>query len=424
MLIIKNAKILDPASGFDRTGDIEAENGRITMLGGSSDRTPGKGDQVIDAAGMTVAPGLIDTHVHFRDPGFTYKEDIFTGARAAAAGGFTTVVCMANTKPVADNEKTVTYIMEKAAKTGIRVLTAAAVSKNFEGKELTDFRKLMECGAVGFTDDGIPLKDGELVEKAMMLAAKLNVPISLHEEDPAMIERPGVNKGKVSEILGYGGAPSASEYTMVRRDCELALKTRADVVIQHISAAETVDIIRDYWHRGARVHGEVTPQHFSLTEEIVLEKGSLARVNPPIRTERDRQALIEGLKDGTLDIISTDHAPHSREEKEKDIKEAPSGMIGLETSLALGITELVKPGHLDLMTLLEKMTVNPAGLYHLDAGVLQEGKRADLVIFDENEEWTVGDTFYSRSSNSPFIGRTLTGKVKYTICDGRIVYQD
>lgn len=246
MLIIKNGKILDPASGLERTGDIEVENGRITMLGGSSDRPLKKGDQVIDAAGMTVAPGLIDTHVHFRDPGFTYKEDIFTGARAAAAGGFTTVVCMANTKPVADNEKTVSYIMEKAAKTGIHVLTAAAVSRNFEGKELTDFQKLMECGAVGFTDDGIPLKEEELVERAMMLAAQLNVPISLHEEDPAMIERPGVNKGKVSEILGYGGAPSASEYTMVRRDCELALKTRADVVIQHISAAETVDIIRDY----------------------------------------------------------------------------------------------------------------------------------------------------------------------------------
>lgn len=424
MLIIKNGLIIDPAGVRCEVGDIEIENGRITMLGGKSSHVVSDCDRVIDAAGKTVAPGLIDTHVHFRDPGFTYKEDIYSGAKAAAAGGFTTVVCMANTKPVADNEKTISYIMEKAAKTKIHVLTAAAVSKNFEGKELTDFESLLSCGAVGFTDDGIPLQDAELVKKAMEKAAALNVPISLHEEDPTMITRPGVNQGKVSETLSYGGAPSASEYTMVERDCALALETRADVVIQHISAAETVGILRNYWHRGAKVHGEVTPQHFTLTEEIVLEKGSLARVNPPIRTEKDRQALIEGLKDGTLDIISTDHAPHSREEKEKDIKDAPSGMIGLETSLALGITGLVREGHLSMTDLLEKMTVNPARLYRLNAGTLYVGGHADLVIFDENERWVVPDTFQSKANNSPFIGRELYGKVKYTICGGKVVYED
>lgn len=422
MLIIKNGTIMDPASGLHTVGDIEIENGQIVMLGGTSTRTAGKQDTVIDATGKVVAPGLIDTHVHFRDPGFTYKEDIYTGAKAAAAGGFTAVVCMANTKPVADNEKTISYIVEKASKTNIHVMTAAAVSKNFEGKELTDFQSLINSGAVGFTDDGIPLQDAELVKEAMSLAAELNVPISLHEEDPNLILRPGVNQGKVSEALQYGGAPSKSEYTMVERDCALALQTRADVVIQHVSAAETVDIIRTYWHRGARVHGEVTPQHFSATEELVLEQGSLARVNPPLRTEADRQALIKGLQDGTLDIIATDHAPHSREEKAKDIKDAPSGMIGLETALALGITYLVKPGHLDLMDLLEKMTINPARLYRLYAGSLSVGGRADLVIFDENEEWEVPQEFYSKSANSPFIGRKLTGKVQYTICDGRVVY--
>lgn len=422
MLIIKNGTIMDPASGLHTVGDIEIENGQIVMLGGTSTRTAGKQDTVIDATGKVVAPGLIDTHVHFRDPGFTYKEDIYTGAKAAAAGGFTAVVCMANTKPVADNEKTISYIVEKASKTNIHVMTAAAVSKNFEGKELTDFQSLINSGAVGFTDDGIPLQDAELVKEAMSLAAELNVPISLHEEDPNLILRPGVNQGKVSEALQYGGAPSKSEYTMVERDCALALQTRADVVIQHVSAAETVDIIRNYWHRGARVHGEVTPQHFSATEELVLEQGSLARVNPPLRTEADRQALIKGLQDGTLDIIATDHAPHSREEKAKDIKDAPSGMIGLETALALGITYLVKPGHLDLMDLLEKMTINPARLYRLYAGSLSVGGRADLVIFDENEEWEVPQEFYSKSANSPFIGRKLTGKVQYTICDGRVVY--
>lgn len=424
MLIIKNGRILDPASGLDRNGDIVIDGGRILSLGGKYEIPLTRTDIVIDASGKVVAPGLIDTHVHFRDPGLTYKEDIFTGAAAAAAGGYTTVVCMANTKPVADSEETVSYIVEKAQKAKIHVLATAAVSKGFKGKELTDFKRLLECGAVGFTDDGIPLESAEFVENAMKKAAELDVPISLHEEDPSMIKRPGVNQGKVSELLNYGGAPAASEYTLVERDCELALRTRAKVVIQHISAAESVEAVRKFWHRGAKIYGEVTPQHFSATEELVLEKGSLARVNPPLRTEADRMALIEGLKDGTLNIISTDHAPHSREEKAKDIKDAPSGMIGLETALALGITNLVQPGHLELMELLEKMTVNPAMLYNMDAGVLREGGRADIVIFDENEKWIVKDAFYSKSNNSPFIGKELTGKVKYTICGGKVVYED
>lgn len=424
MLIIRNGRIIDPASGLDGNGDIVIDDGRILSLGGKCEIPLAQTDTVIDAGGKIVAPGLIDTHVHFRDPGLTYKEDIFTGAAAAAAGGYTAVVCMANTKPVADNEETVSYIVEKAKKAKIHVFTTAAVSKGFKGKELTDFRHLLECGAVGFTDDGIPLADAGFVESAMKLAAKLDVPVSLHEEDPAMVKQPGVNKGCVSERLGYGDASAASEYTLVERDCELALKTRAKVVIQHISAAESVEAVRKFWRRGAKIYGEVTPQHFSATEELVLEKGSLARVNPPLRTERDRQALLEGLKDGTLNIISTDHAPHSREEKARDIKEAPSGMIGLETALALGITNLVQPGHLDLMELLEKMTVNPAMLYNMDAGVLKEGGRADLVIFDENEKWTVKDSFYSKANNSPFIGMELSGRVKYTICGGKVVYED
>lgn len=424
MLIIKNGRILDPASGMDRNGDVVIDGGRILSLGKKCEIPLAQTDTVIDASGKIVAPGLIDTHVHFRDPGLTYKEDIFTGAAAAAAGGYTTVVCMANTKPVADNEETVSYIVEKAKKAKIHVFTTAAVSKGLKGKELTDFRRLLECGAVGFTDDGIPLEHAEFVEEAMKKAAELDVPVSLHEEDPSMIERPGVNQGRVSELLDYGGAPAASEYTLAERDCALALKTRAKVVIQHISAAETVEAVRKFWHRGAKIYGEVTPQHFSATEELVLERGSLARVNPPLRTETDRLALIEGLKDGTLNIISTDHAPHSREEKAKDIKDAPSGMIGLETALALGITNLVQPGHLGLMELLEKMTVNPAMLYNMDAGVLKEGGHADIVIFDEKEKWTVKDAFYSKSNNSPFIGRELTGKVKYTICGGKVVYED
>ena len=420
MFVIKNVRILDPASATDMTGDIGIEKGKIAAIGTVETKAE---DQVLDGKGLVAAPGLVDTHVHFRDPGLTYKEDIYSGARAAAAGGFTSVVCMANTKPVADNVDTVSYIVDKGKKTNIHIYATAAVTKAFDGKNLTDFRDLLKAGAVGFTDDGIPIKDAETVKAAMELAAELDVPISLHEEDPDLIERPGVNQGKVSEKLNYGGAPARSEYEMVRRDCELTLQTRAKTVIQHISSAESVEAVRQCWRRGGRIYGEVTPQHFSVTEDLVLEKGALARVNPPLRTEADRQAIIEGLKDGTLNIIATDHAPHSREEKEKDIKDAPSGMIGLETSLALGITNLVKTGELELIDLLEKMTINPAMLYHLNAGRITEGGPADLVLFDPDKKWTVEDHFYSKANNSPFIGMELTGKVQYTICDGKIVYQ-
>lgn len=420
MFVIKNVRILDPASATDMTGDIGIENGKIAAIGTVETKAE---DQVLDGKGLVAAPGLVDTHVHFRDPGLTYKEDICSGAHAAAAGGFTSVVCMANTKPVADNVDTVSYIVDKGKKTNIHIYATAAVTKAFDGKNLTDFRDLLKAGAVGFTDDGIPIKDAETVKAAMELAAELDVPISLHEEDPDLIERPGVNQGKVSEKLNYGGAPARSEYEMVRRDCELTLQTRAKTVIQHISSAESVEAVRQCWRRGGRIYGEVTPQHFSATEDLVLEKGALARVNPPLRTEADRQAIIEGLKDGTLNIIATDHAPHSREEKAKDIKDAPSGMIGLETSLALGITNLVKTGELELIDLLEKMTINPAMLYHLNAGRITEGGPADLVLFDPDRKWTVEDHFYSKANNSPFIGMELTGKVQYTICNGKIVYQ-
>lgn len=420
MFVIKNVRILDPASATDITGDIGIENGKIAAIGTVETKAE---DQVLDGKGLVAAPGLVDTHVHFRDPGLTYKEDIYSGARAAAAGGFTSVVCMANTKPVADNADTVSYIVNKGKKTNIHVYATAAVTKAFDGKNLTDFRELLKAGAVGFTDDGIPIKDAKTVKAAMELAAELDVPISLHEEDPDLIQRPGVNQGKVSEKLNYGGAPARSEYEMVRRDCDLTLQTRAKTVIQHISSAESVEAVRQCWRKGGRIYGEVTPQHFSVTEDLVLEKGALARVNPPLRTEADRQAIIEGLKDGTLNIIATDHAPHSREEKAKDIKDAPSGMIGLETSLALGITNLVETGELELIDLLEKMTINPAMLYHLNAGRITEGGPADLVLFDPDKKWTVEDHFYSKANNSPFIGMELTGKVQYTICGGKIVYQ-
>lgn len=426
MIWIKNGRLVDPKSQTDQFCDICIERDRIAgiMPAGSAEEKREAEDTVIDASGMVVAPGMIDVHVHFREPGFTYKEDIDTGAAAAAAGGYTTVICMANTKPIVDNEETMMYLRERAQNQPIHVLNTAAITKGFGGKELTDMIGLKGLGAVGFTDDGVPIADTSVVMEAMKMAKALDVPLSFHEEDPALIGSFGVNQGLVSMAVGVEGAPAVAEDVLVARDCALALSTGAEIDIQHISSATSVNIVRAFKALGKNIHAEATPQHFALTEAAVLEKGTLARVNPPLRTEADRLAIIEGLKDNTIDYIATDHAPHSKEEKEKDMKSAPSGMIGLETALALGLTHLVAPGHLGLSHFLEKLTVNPAELYHLDAGYVAVGGIADLVIFDAHETWTVTENFKSKASNSPFIGDTLTGKVKYTICSGKIVYSD
>lgn len=418
MILIKNARVMDPESGFNQVTDILLDGKRIRQIG-KVDDVSGI-EQVIDASGMIAAPGLIDVHVHFRDPGFTYKEDLQTGSAAAAAGGFTTVVCMANTKPVVDSVDIYKEIEDRCEQLPIKVWQAAAVSKGFEGKELTDMDALYEAGVRGFTDDGIPLMDEKLVEEAMKKAKELDVPISLHEEDPAYIKQPGVNQGKVSEQLNYGGASYMAEAVMVKRDCELAVKTGAKVDIQHISSGVAVDYVKEAKAKGANVYAEASPHHFTLTEEAVLKYGTLARMNPPLRTEEDRQRIIKGLQEGTIEIIATDHAPHSKEEKDKPLDQAPSGITGLETSLALGVTELVGKGYLSMMQLLEKMTINPAKLYNMEQGRLQEGKPADVVLFDPEEEWEVKE-YKSKATNSPFTGWKLKGKVKYTICDGKIV---
>ena len=426
MILIKGSRVLDPASGTDSRADLVIEDGVIKEIcppdtfGG---RAEADYDQVIDGTGLVPAPGLVDVHVHFRDPGLTYKEDIHSGAAAAAKGGFTTVVCMANTKPLADNEETLRYILEEGKKTGIHVLSCAAVSKGFKGEELTDMEGLLAAGAAGFTDDGIPLMDGPFVLKAMEEAARLDTVISFHEEDKAFIRENGINHGAVSDQLGIYGSPSLAEDALVARDCMIALETGARIDVQHISSGYSVELVRLAKKLGADVWAEVTPHHFTLTENAVLEYGTLAKMNPPLRTELDRQMLIAGLKDGTIDMIATDHAPHSREEKDKPLTEAPSGIIGLETALSLGIEHLVKAGHLTLVELMEKMSLNPARLYKLDCGRIHEGAPADLVIFNENETWTA-DRFVSKASNTPFLGKTMTGKVRYTICGGKVVYQD
>ena len=426
MIVIKGGRIVDPGRNIDAEGDVWLDGDKIkkVVLGGEHGELT-EGAQVIDAAGKVVAPGLVDVHVHFRDPGFTYKEDIHTGAAAAAKGGFTTVVLMANTKPVVDNAETLNYVLEEGKKTGINVLSTAAVSVGLKGQELTDMEALKAAGAAGFTDDGIPLRDGALVRAAMEKAAALNMPLSFHEEDPAYIKQNGINHGEVSEKLGIYGSPALAEDAMVARDCMIAKDTGAAIDVQHISSANSVAMVRLAKALGANVWAEVTPHHFTLTVEAVFEHGTLAKMNPPLRTKADRDALIEGLKDGTIDIIATDHAPHSAEEKARPLTEAPSGITGLETSLALGITSLVKKGHLTMVQLMEKMSLNPARLYHLDCGRLEEGRPADLVIFDPEKVWTVkAEEFASKSANSPFVGEELTGKVTYTICKGKVIYED
>ena len=429
MILVQNCRMIDPASQTDSLRDILIGEDRITKIAEAGTIDPAqitkeKEDElrILNADGLIAAPGLVDTHVHFRDPGFTYKEDIHTGSLAAAKGGFTTVVCMANTKPTVDNVDTLKDNLTRGKQEKIRMYQAAAISHSLKGQDEVDMAALKEAGACGFTDDGIPLTNAAFCYRAMQNAAKLDMPISLHEEDPAFIKNNGINHGKVSDALGIYGSPSIAEEALVARDCLLALRSGADVVIQHISGI-SVDIVRTYKKLGARLHAEATPHHFTLTEDAVLEHGTLAKMNPPLRTEADRQKIIEGLIDGTIDLIATDHAPHSAEEKSKPVTEAPSGIIGLETSLALGITSLVKPGHLSMLELLEKMTINPARLYHMPYGTISEGAAADFVIFDPDEKW-VPCEYASKSSNTPFTGMELTGKVKYTVCGGNVIYSD
>lgn len=431
MILIKNGTVIDPGNNREQLAEVLVGDGKIVKIAQKITRedfqklNSGRDAdcEIIDASGCIVAPGLVDVHVHFRDPGFTYKEDIATGARAALKGGFTSVVLMANTKPPVDNADTLTYVIEKGKTTDLKVFTCATVTKGMAGKELTDMDTLLAKGAVGFTDDGIPIMDAELMEHAMAKAASLKVPVSLHEENPGLIANNGINRGKASEHYGIGGSPREAEISLIQRDLELALKTGAILNIQHISTREGVELVRQAKKRAAAVgmdniHAEATPHHFSLTEEAVIQYGTLAKMNPPLREEADRLAIIEGLRDGTIDIIATDHAPHSKAEKDKPLTEAPSGIIGLETALALGITNLVSKGYLSISQLIERMSANPARMYGLSAGTMSEGSAADIVIFDANAEQTI-HSFASKSSNSPFTGQTLKGIVKCTIVGGK-----
>lgn len=423
MILIKNGYLVDPLSKREGKFDILIENEKVIKISESIKKE--ENVQLIDASNCIVTPGFIDIHSHFRDPGFTEKEDIITGSYAAAKGGYTTVICMANTKPVVDNVETLKYILDKAKAAKVEVLQVGSITKGMQGTELVDMAVLKDNGAVGFSDDGKPIMNAKIVLEAMKLAKKLNVPLSFHEEDPNLIYQSGINMGKVAKKLNIKGASSEAENVLVARDSVLAVSSKAKIDIQHISSKGSVEIIRWAKKMGANIAAEATPQHFSLTENEILKCGTNAKVNPPLRTEEDRRAIINALKDNTIEVIATDHAPHTKLEKKREFAKAPSGMIGLETALSLAVTNLVKTHELSLMDVVSKLTINPAKFYNIDRGYIKENHRADIVIFNPDEKYIVReDEFASKASNSPFIGKKLYGRIKTTIYKGKIVYED
>lgn len=420
MLLIKNAHILDPYTGFDKRNDILInDNGIIENIADNITCEC----ETIDAIGRTISTGFVDTHVHFRDPGQTQKEDIHTGMNAAAAGGYTTVVCMANTSPICDNLQTLKYIQDKVNEKpdSINVLQACAISNNFKGEQITDFGALLDAGAVGFTDDGIPLKNAEFVFKAMQTAVKYDTILSFHEEAPEFVPSAGVNYGsKAAKKFGVSGAMPISEEVMIARDIALALDTGAKVVFQHVSSARSAEFIRYGKKMGAKIYAEVTPHHLSLNEDDVLEHGTLARMNPPLRKEKDRLALIDALIDGTIDMIATDHAPHTTEEKNREFAKAPSGITGLETAFSVCNTTLVQSGKISKIKLLECMSKNPAQIYGLKNKEIKIGNKAELVLLDWNKE-KVYTNYQSKSCNTPFTNKKLIGSVDAVIMGDKII---
>ncbi|MDW8743981.1 dihydroorotase [Streptococcus suis] len=421
MLLVKNGRVLDPQSGLDKVCDILMDGSKIVKIAESISEDVEQ--EVIDATGLVVAPGLVDVHVHFREPGQTHNEVILTCALSSAAGGFTSFFIMANTSPSIYTVDTLNEVLESAKKEAIHIYSVATITAHFDGQNLTDFPALLEAGAVAFSDDGIPLTNAGVVRKAMKLAKEQGCLISLHEEDPDLNGVLGLNEQVAEKHFHVCGATGVAEYSMVARDVMIAYETGARFHIQHLSKAESVKVVEFAQGLGANVTAEVAPQHFSRTEDLLLTKGANAKMNPPLRLESDRLAVIDGLKSGVISVIATDHAPHHADEKNvEDVTQAPSGMTGLETSLSLGLTHLVEEGHLTLVQLLEKMTINPAKLYGLDAGYLAENGPADLVIFDPNANRLVTADFASKSANSPFVGDSLKGQVLYTIANGQIVF--
>lgn len=423
-MIISNISYINPDKENIIKCDISISDGKIEAFAEPGSLKPGPEEEIINAEGLFGAPGFCDIHSHFRDPGFTYKEDILSGAECAKRGGYTEIILMANTKPAVDNNDTLAYVLKKGLETGIHIDTCGSVTMDLKGNKLTDMKELKALGAVGFTDDGIPLMDEKLLEEAMTLCAELDVPISLHEEDKALISENGVNRGEASEHFGIGGAPREAEISLVERDIEIAKKTGVKLDIQHISAKETVELVRKARQAGYKnIYAEATPHHVSMTEKALFEFGTNAKMNPPVRTEEDRIAIIEGIKDGTISFIATDHAPHAAEEKQKPLTEAPSGITGLETAFSICYEYLVESGAITLPEMIRLFTTNPRRFYNMECPGISVNDPADIVIFDINEKWVFSDTV-SKSFNSPLRDRTMHGKIKLTLCGGKTVYED
>ena len=423
-LLIKNGRLVFPVTGTVVLQDVLVENGVISLMERGLD--PEGCDRVIDASGLMVAPGLVDMHVHLRDPGLTYKEDILTGCAAAARGGVTAMACMANTSPAVDCPEQVEYVLNRARQgCGVEVYPIAAVSKGLRGEEPTDAEALKDAGAVALSDDGNNVDNANLMRDVLIRARGLDLPVLCHCEDTTMVAGRAVNEGSVSRQLWLEGRPAIAEEIMVMRDAMLAEETGAHVHICHVSTAKSVDIIRRMKKRGVALTCETCPQYFTLTEDEVLTQGAMARVNPPLRTRNDVAGIVAGLRDGTIDVIATDHAPHSAEEKARSLTRAPSGMIGLETSLAIALTQLYHTRRMDLPAIIKRMSTTPADILRLSRGRMSLGAQADLVLFDPDEEWTVDpEQFASKARNTPFAGWKVKGKVKYTIVKGEIIYQE
>ncbi|MDU6030829.1 MAG: dihydroorotase [Peptoniphilus harei] len=420
-MIIKGGRVIDPLSKRDEVLDIKIEDGKIVEIAKDIEASSGN-EEIIDARGKIVVPGLIDVHVHFRDPGQTHKEDLVTGSQAAIAGGFTSVVQMANTSPKIDSKEKIIEHYQRARVLPLKVFTVSALTRNFGDLELVDMEENFKRGALAFTDDGIPNRNSKLILEAMNRAKELGAIISFHEEDPELIEQNGINHSEVSDKLGIYGSPKIAETSFIARDVAMAIYTGAKISIQHISTGIGVDLVKFGKEMGANIYAEVTPHHIALNDSAVLEYGSLAKMNPPLRSEEDRLRIIEGLKEGTIEIIATDHAPHTAEEKSKEITKAPSGIIGLETSFSICYENLVLTKEISLMKLIELMSTNPARIYGLEGGEISQGKIADLAIIDLESEYKI-DKYKSKSSNTPFKDKTLRGEVLYTISEGKIVFK-
>lgn len=420
-MIIKGGRVIDPLSKRDEVLDIKIEDGKIVEIAKDIEASSGN-EEIIDARGKIVVPGLIDVHVHFRDPGQTHKEDLVTGSQAAIAGGFTSVVQMANTSPKIDSKEKIIEHYKRARDLPLKVFTVSALTRNFGDLELVDMEENFKRGALAFTDDGIPNRNSKLILEAMNRAKELGAIISFHEEDPELIEQNGINHSEVSDKLGIYGSPKIAETSFIARDVAMAIYTGAKISIQHISTGLGVDLVKFGKEMGANIFAEVTPHHIALNDSAVLEYGSLAKMNPPLRSEEDRLRIIEGIKEGTIEIIATDHAPHTVEEKSKEITKAPSGIIGLETSFSICYENLVLTKEITLMKLIELMSTNPARIYGLERGEISQGKIADLAIIDLESEYKI-DKYKSKSSNTPFKDKTLRGEVLYTISEGKIVFK-